>query len=286
MKFLTKKVSIISLFIALLLVLTGCASSTDLKYFVYNSWVSDTMEVSEYIGSDTDVKIPDKINGKPVVFLPFTFKDNDNLISVTLPDTDCVLIETFSGCDKLTTVNFSRSMTAIGEKAFYRCEKLRDVTIPSGVSRIEAHAFYGCSSLGTVTIPNSVTYIGDGAFTNCSASVAERLKVNPKKDSTASYIPGSAKTIGNRAFAGCNLQNIIIEEGVETIGDEAFFTDLISSVTIPKSVTSIGKNAFCEDVLFGDPTSAEVTLHVYKGSYAEEYALQNGYIVKYIKEDK
>lgn len=34
-----KKVAIIALLIALMMLLTGCAGSTDLKYFVYNSWV-------------------------------------------------------------------------------------------------------------------------------------------------------------------------------------------------------------------------------------------------------
>lgn len=77
-------------------------------------------------------------------------------------------------------------------------------------------------------------------------------------------------SIGDYAFDWCeNLTSVTIPKGVASIGDSAFYEcRRLTSVTIPKSVTSIGKNAFsdCE----------KLSITVAKGSYAEEYCIENG----------
>ena len=60
--------------------------------------------------------------------------------------------------------------------------------------------------------------------------------------------PGSATSIGNWAFYGCEgLSSVFIGGSVESIGDEAFSGCTgLTSVRIPNSVTSIGNSAFYE----------------------------------------
>ena len=85
---------------------------------------------------------------------------------------------------------------------------------------------------GAVTIPSTinglpVTSIGDKAFLNATSL-------------TSITIPGSVTNIGVGAFAGCNLTNVTIANGLTSIADGAFVNCIfLTSITIPGSVTSI-----------------------------------------------
>lgn len=97
----------------------------------------------EYLGSDTDLVVPEKIDGKTVTMLARgAFYNQANLKSITLPKT----LTYIKGC------------------AFLGCTSLESVVIPDGVSTIEEYAFAECYSLKSVTIPKSVTSIGDRLF--------------------------------------------------------------------------------------------------------------------------
>lgn len=61
-----------------------------------------------------------------------------------------------------------KTVTAIGDSAFYFCDSLTTVSIPDSVTSIGDGAFYYCDSLTSVSIPDSVTSIGDYAFGDCS----------------------------------------------------------------------------------------------------------------------
>jgi len=111
------------------------------------------------------------------------------------------------------------TVTAIGDKAFYKCNGFRgSLIIPDTIISIGYAAFYGCWFKGDLTIGNNVVSIGRSAFDYCD-------------DFTGSLtIPDSVISIGVRAFYGC--------EG---------FT---GSLTIPDSVNSIGEMAFvgCKNI--------------------------------------
>ncbi|MEX1819626.1 leucine-rich repeat domain-containing protein [Metamycoplasma hominis] len=87
-----------------------------------------------------------------------------------------------------------------------------------------------------VTIPGkyqgkNITEIGNGAFSNSFINSVS--------------ITGSIKEIGERAFLGCrNLEEVILNEGLEKIGVRAFLNTKIESITIPDSVKEIGSLAF------------------------------------------
>ncbi|MBQ8283295.1 MAG: leucine-rich repeat domain-containing protein, partial [Paraprevotella sp.] len=72
-----------------------------------------------------------------------------------------------SFADNIKSVEFTSSVTSIGESAFEDCSSLTSVTIPSSVTSIGDFAFWKCSSLTSVTIPEGVTSIGDYAFNRC-----------------------------------------------------------------------------------------------------------------------
>ncbi|MDL2309423.1 leucine-rich repeat protein [Bacteroidales bacterium OttesenSCG-928-C03] len=174
----------------------------------------------------------------------------------------------FSGNNNLTTVSIPNSVISIGGSAFYECN-LTTVSIPNSVASIGAAVFFGNNNLTainvvidnpiyssedgilfnktkttlitypqgkqatTYTIPNSVNIIERCAFSNCSNL----------SDIT---LPDSGTFIGDNAFFNCsNLISIAIPNGVTSIGELAFYAcRSLTSIILPNSVTSIGKQAF------------------------------------------
>ena len=146
-------------------------------------------------------------------------------------------------------------VTHIGDAAFWQCAGLTGVNLPHSVTRIGYDAFSQCS-LTDVILPNSVIHIGAGAFSDC-------------EDLASVTIPSSVQTIDDYAFSNCgSLRSVAFSSGATTIGERAFFScKSLASVAIPASVTEIGEDAFSG--------CAQLTLRVTKGSYAEQYAIEN-----------
>ncbi len=99
-----------------------------------------------YVGSDTDLTLPDDYNGQK-------YKLNNSA---------------FYNCSGLTSVTIGNNVTSIGWGAFYGCSGLTSVTIGGSVTSIGYRAFEGCSGLTSITIPDGVTSIGEYAFSGCS----------------------------------------------------------------------------------------------------------------------
>ena len=119
-------------------------------------------EWAEYVGTymctgigtatDSDIVIPDKVDGIPVTIIDGGgyfgeggFKDCTQITSVTLPNT----------------------ITHIYNGAFMNCTNLTKVVIPDSVEYIGQFAFYGCTSLTSIFIPISVTKTESSIFEEC-----------------------------------------------------------------------------------------------------------------------
>ena len=161
------------------------AAARDYKYTAYSSFVY----ISKYTGSETEVVIPEKIEGKPVTYISGS---------------------TFENCSTLTSVVIPEGVTDIGSGAFRGCSALTSVVIPEGVTDIGSGVFEGCSALTGVVIPAGVTNIGSSAFKGCSAL-------------TGVVIPAGVKMIGKYAFEGCSaLTGVVIPKGVKSLESGAF----------------------------------------------------------------
>ena len=134
-------------------------------------WVEseDGVYIVGYIGSETDVIIPDTINGVDVINIcEYAFYSNDNITSVVIPDSVTTIGDyAFRDCTSLTSVVIGGSVTTIGYFAFYYCTSLTSVVIPDSVTTIGSYAFEYCTSLTSVVIGDSVTTIGYSAFNDC-----------------------------------------------------------------------------------------------------------------------
>ena len=185
-----------------------------------------------------------------------TYDSHDNCNAIIETATNTLI----AGCQNTI---IQKSVTSIGEYAFYFCSSLTSITVPNSVTSIGEQAFEGCSSLTSITVPNSVTSIGEMAFRACSSL-------------TSITIPNSVTSIGSRAFEGCSSLTSIVWNakhcpdftsapfGNQTttlvFGDSVehipaylgYGMNKLTSVTIPNSVMSVGKCAFkdCSSLTF------------------------------------
>lgn len=115
-----------------------------------NEWRYEIKEgnaiILAYLGEDMEVKVPDKIEGFPVIALEKrAFYEKKTLNRVSLPST----------------------ITRMGEYAFSECRALCEIEIPASLIKISRHAFYNCRNLERVILWDTVKDIEDGAFKNC-----------------------------------------------------------------------------------------------------------------------
>ena len=291
-----QQISTRKIFIALIIVLVACLaltlvacndtttqtdSFTDGLLFTLQT-STDTYFVSEYVGTDSIVKIPPKYNGLPVTAIgPRAFYECTRLTDVVIPSSITNIGNlAFDGCKRLTNITIPDSVTSIGSNAFSGCNNLiynrydngyyignndnpyavlmkvksTDITscnISNGTKVIYSSALSGCNKLTDITIPDSVTDIGIYAFSGCSGL-------------TSVTIGNSVTNIDTNAFSRCTgLTSIIIPDSVTNIGDWAF-SDCrgLTIIAISDSVTSIGGDAF-----YGCSGLTSITYHGTKAQW-------------------
>lgn len=179
----------------------------------------------------------------------------------------------------LRSVKLPKTITEIGNQAFYQCANLSSVEIPAGAcTSIGSQAFRYCKALTSIEIPEGVTSIKSSAFSNCTS-----LK--------SVTFPSTLVTIESSAFYYCTaLTSIILPDNLRTIGQNAFLScSSLAEVRIPSMMESIGNNAFAsctnlKDVYtytlvpqninqntFASETYTTGTLHVQKTSFYPYY---------------
>ena len=84
--------------------------------------------------------------------------------------------------------------------------------------------------------------------------------------------------IGIGAFANCEkLETVVFQDGIETIGVGAFNNcRRLKEILIPKTVSSIGFDRSYSTI------SKKTTILCEKGSYAEQYAREHGYLIIFL----
>ena len=120
--------------------------------------------------------------------------------------------------------------------------------------------FYGDSEIETINIPDNIEFIDSEAFANCS-------------NLESVSFGRSVSVIYYGAFNNCrNLSNVYLNDGLLEIGHYAFKNTNIEKIRLPQSLRDIDIQAFPE----------LMTMQVYRGSYAESFAITNGYEVEYL----
>ena len=118
---------------------------------------------------------------------------------------------TYDGC--------TFSVTAIGNKAFYRSAQIASLTLPDSVVAIGSKAFVSCSSLETVDLGDGELHIGVDAFTASknvkSISFPSKLSLGARAMGSLSFygpdgssISASASNLQGRTFEGSGSSSL------------------------------------------------------------------------------
>lgn len=139
--------------------------------------------------------------------------------TVTIPEGyDRVGNEAFAN-SSITNINFPKSLTLIGESAFYNCKKIASITLNEGLENIGKKAFMS-TSLTTLKFPSTLQIIHDEAFRDCfiyGLKFNAGLKFIGKgafalhrkdKAETTLEIPASMRYIGAIAFGNREYQDV------------------------------------------------------------------------------
>lgn len=194
-------------------------------------------------------------------------------IAITIPSNVKVLGNNMFENVTIKSLNLSNanSLTTISSSSFASSSLNKtkiSLTLPSSVTNIEANAFKN-REFSEIEFNKNLKIIGNGAF-----------KIENSTDNSYSIlnltIPSSIKTIGESAFEGQTIKNVMFASNnfletiakrsffncsinilsfgdvsaIKTIKDEAFANNGFSgNVNLPKTIKSIGRNAISSEVI-------------------------------------
>lgn len=248
--------------------------------------------ITAWEGTSETIEIPAEIDGVTIERLSGGFWWKNTLTTVIFPDAEmAVSARAFYECENLKRVVLHDKLILEGNP-FIRCPSLQEIIVdengskyrlvdeclcdvesqtliiptleemtscyvPDGIRRIGNYAYWGRTDLLEANFSEDIFEIGELAFFKCS-----NLK--------SITLSGSIVSIGRAAFGHCSsLTQASIPEGLETIGKYAFYgCESLREISLPSSIKEIGESAFDE--------CPNVCLIVPEGSYAEEWAKENG----------
>ena len=157
----------------------------------------------------------------------------------------------------IESISLPESLKTIGVSSFAQCRELKSISIGSGLINIYGAAFAECSSLERFEVDASnakFTAIDGNLYTKDKKTLVQYAI---GRDEVSFTIPSNVSVIGERAFSGSSLKEIIMPESLVTIGNGAFINcTRLETITIPASVNNIGAVAFVysnTSVVFEDP---------------------------------
>lgn len=219
--------------------------------------------VTKYIGNKTDVVVPSKINGKPVVLqnsgdnysTTLLFGERASSIKnirikegVVFNNNDASFA--FADCDALISVSGLPKTTANMSNAFYQCTNLVNApNIPENATDMSC-IFQDCVSLiNAPTIPSNVTNMSY-AFCRCGNLIDAPLIPNEVVDMSGTF--SECSNLVNAPTIPTNVTNIY------DLFSSCF--KLVNAPTIPAKVTNMGYTfSGCSNLIKAPVIPANVT---------------------------
>ncbi|MDE6732963.1 MAG: leucine-rich repeat domain-containing protein [Oscillospiraceae bacterium] len=255
--------------------------AADLEYHLLAD--ESGVKVTDYLGTGNAVRVPETIDGKPVVEVSFVELQAEEVIfprsakSCTLYYSPVKYINipcddmSISGEYALEKVYIEDNVTVLSNYLLAFQHSLEQVRMGSGVKVIDDNAFQACEALKTIEIPEGVEYIGDAfrstmfteltlpsslvglhkdafVWTSKDIVIVHNGKSYSRYDDELfrQFYPNDL-LIYNNIVRDCwdTSGEITVPDGVTEIGDYSLaFQKEITKITLPSSVRVINDGAF------------------------------------------
>lgn len=160
--------------------------------------IDDDGKIKAYLGNDTNIVVPDIVNGIVPTELGDNLFKNSNIESIVLPDT----------------------VDTIGDNTFCNTP-LKSITA-NGIRNLSERSFYGCAALADIDLSN-VKYIGSEALSGCKLLTLDlelpALERIDEKGLAGTYFKTvnlpECTEVGASAFEGCAAQEIVLKKATK-----------------------------------------------------------------------
>ena len=182
--------------------------------------------------------------------------------TVSLPEGLTTISEAaFYECIYLESAVMPSTMRSIGTGAFANCRNLSSLQLNEGLESVETYAFQD-TAITAIKVPASLKTLDSLAFFRCGLEEIEVDSANPvyasrdgvlfsrdmkklltypiNRKADTYRIPSGVVTVGEDAFNGAAVGEIVIPSSVTSLENGAFAESEIRSLVIPDSVTSVG----------------------------------------------
>ena len=232
--------------------------------------LSEAGILKELIGNDkltqTSLSIGGYLNGDDIEYLRLmanTDADSDNSLG-KLTDINMADALIVNGGGSFGPFNHHSKTNVVGQGMFGNCTHLANIILPLAATTIEKDAFIGCTNLRQIEIPASVSQLlpssgctaleeikvsaantwyssQDGVLFNADKSQLLWFPLGKKGEYT---IPTTVATIGDYAFAECNIQKFVLPDHLTSIGQGVFMNSKIEEAVLPARLKSLPTGTF------------------------------------------
>lgn len=226
-------------------VLAGCKSNTTEKTDLSKGEKGTGDEINET--SDERTFIDKKVDFWEGDFAYEILEDNEVLLTnVESDDNENGQSKNIKSAQIPEKVSFEGSeytVVGIGEGAFDLCENLVEISMPDSIRVIESNVFNDCMKLSVDTLPTNI------------------------------------ETIGNRAFSGVDIEELVLGEKLMVIGEGAFgYTDVLKKVVIPENVEELVRGTFVSCKGLQEVTIKAKSLSIEKQAFFDCEAIKTFYV--------
>ena len=227
-------------------------------HFTYEHTDDGVVITSFFPSVGSHVKIPDFIDGRPVIELSsklINYSNFEEIIQIQLPDTIKKFgFECFKEAKNLQYINIPPQVETIPDGCFANTGIISlDL---SNIKSIGNNAFYNCKNLNNVDLINA-TDIGEYAFSMCTNLTNIKLS-------------NLLKELRDGVFRYAAIKEIKLPEGLQQLGDGTFEgCDKLSNINIPESLVSIAGYCFHKCVNITEFIAPENLRFIGEGAFAK-----------------